>query len=160
MEIEVIRRTWREAIDDAAKKWKEHYHWQTQHEAGGRASPEWIARNVGDNGWIRIENWRGPDGGIAGLDTEWFYNQLLSLPDDATDENIVAILGDCNFARSILGMSVCDICAQKVEEIVFLNSRCDECGGVYLCRPCILKLAEISSSAMGDCNGEEKKWRR
>jgi hypothetical protein len=131
--MQIVRFTRKESLGKAQRNWLHDYHWETYIADGSRATEEWKAANVGENGWIKLDF----------VDTEWFYHQLLALPETAKEEDIIALIGDNNFARSVLESLVCDECNQKVEIMVSFDSECSECGGTHICLNCLNKATQL-----------------
>jgi len=78
-------------------------------------------------------------------DPEPRYKQLLALPEDATEEQIVAIIGERHL---YLTENVCNECEQDVEVTVCLGEEPDyESCTAWICPECLEKALELAKTA-------------
>ena len=113
---------------EARKDWKRnHYYSKSVRES--KLAPE----PLNQNGWFIYEDFSG----AGDLDTEDFYHQLGRFSDDdVSEKTIIGILGDCNFARSVLPYPCCDECDDKFLRGIRFSNDCF-CGGIQLCAKCL-----------------------
>lgn len=128
--MNLLTLTQKEQIQTLSQRWCEKYFIL---KSGGNYTPGWAKGNLNQNGWYLF----------PGIDTQEYYNRLLALPENATREDVVTILGE-NWTREWIEMLQCYECKMEREEIVELCD-CEEEGPVHLCKNCLQKALDLFS---------------
>jgi hypothetical protein len=91
----------------------------------------WKAQYYTKNGWS-----------VGGLEKEGIYNRLRTLPPNATEEQVTAIIGNQSWTRN-----ACDQCKRDTEVVVEVGQAPDyDSATARLCVQCLQSALELISA--------------